>query len=359
MTKDVRKRPMARASSSRIAACTIALVLLAAVSLFAPPRSHAVERLEDGTVRIRAVRLNYLSYAPLLLAESQGHFAEQGVEIEWVPIRRAAEGLLPLSQGKIDVLPNIVYPGLFNLIARGAGIRIVADKGHVSADTSACSYMSYVARTEIVRSGRLETAADIRGLRFATSRTRAGYYEASRLLELAGLKPDDIVFANVPQNVLLQALESGSVDVTLLGEPHLSKAAADGYVVEWMPLREIVPDHQHSYLLFGPTLLEDDRAAGEAFMRAYRNALVRYNEGATPENIAAVAEATTLEPSFVAGLCWAPVRTSGRINTEDLVQYQEWARGEGLLDEVVSPARFWDGSFLDHADSVLAGGSGK
>ncbi|NNE09546.1 MAG: ABC transporter substrate-binding protein, partial [Gemmatimonadetes bacterium] len=311
------------------------------------------ERLADGTIRIRTVRLNYLSYAPLILAESQGHFAEQGIEIEWVPLNRAADGLLPLSQGDLDVLPCIVYPGLFNLIRRGAALRIVADKGHTADGDADCSYMSYVARTELIESGRLKTPADIRGLRFGTSRTRAGFYEACKLLEIAGLTVDDIELVNVPQNVIMQSLAAGNIDITLMGEPHLTQAISEGYAREWLPFQSFIPGHQHSFLIFGPTLIEEDRDAGSAFMVAYRNALLQYNEGATERNIAAIAEATTLDPALVARLCWAPVRASGRVNTDDLVGYQKWAIEQGLLDESVTPDRFWDGSFLDHTDSVI------
>ncbi len=331
----------------------IALLLALAALAFGAEKPQALERLADGTIRIRVIRFNYLSYAPLALADSEGHFADQGIEIEWVRMNRAADGLLPLSRGKLDVLPCIVYPGLFNLIGRGASLRIVADKGHTEDGDADCSYMSYVARSELIESGRLETLSDVRGLRFGTSRTRAGYYEASRLLERAGLTTDDVELLNVPQNVIMQALEMGNADITLLGEPFLTMALDAGYAKEWLPLQDLIPGHQHSFLIFGPTILEDDRDAGNAFMVAYRKALIQYNEGATERNIAAIAEATTLDSALVRRLCWAPIRASGRINADDLVSYQEWAVEQGLLDHSVPPAMFWDGSFLDHTDSVI------
>lgn len=330
------------------------LITLAGAAL--PGRPHAVERLPDGTIKIRVQRLAYLSYAPLSLADSEGHFADAGIEIEWVALNRSADGVLPLVQGDLDVLPGIMFPGIFNLMGRGANMRMVADKGHVSEE--GCHYIGFVARKELVESGRLKAPADLRGLRFGTSRTRPAYYDLTLLMASAGLTDDDVELVNVPTHIAPQALTQGTVDVVLIAEPELTQMVESGAGVLWLPLQTFVPGKQHSYLMFGPTLLEKDRDAGSAFMLAYRKALIQYNEGKTEANIKALARATSLDPDLVARLCWSPTRASGRMNLDDVTRYQQWAVDQGLLDKAVPVDSFWDGSFLDHTDSVLAGESG-
>ena len=71
----------------------------------------------------------FLSYAPFFVAQAEGFFADEGLEVEFVSISRAAVALPALVHGDIDVFAARVMPSFLNLIARGGQIRFVASKG--------------------------------------------------------------------------------------------------------------------------------------------------------------------------------------------------------------------------------------
>lgn len=74
--------------------------------------------------------------APIYIAQAAGLYAEQGLDVELIPIEGVAMSVPLLIQGKLDVLPGPVSPSLFNAIQRGGRLRIVGDKGSTSVTTA-------------------------------------------------------------------------------------------------------------------------------------------------------------------------------------------------------------------------------
>ena len=70
-----------------------------------------------------------ISDAPLYIADSKGYFREEGLDVERRNFRSAADIVLPLREGQIQVGVASVSAGFFNAITDGIKIKIVADKG--------------------------------------------------------------------------------------------------------------------------------------------------------------------------------------------------------------------------------------
>ena len=113
---------------------------------------HEPELRPGPRTRVRVSGRAVLSQAPLILADESGYFRRQGLDVELVGLDNS-EGLPALIEGGMDVLAGQVQPRYFNAIARGAPIRIVADKGHL--DPASCGYVALVARKALLRKGRL------------------------------------------------------------------------------------------------------------------------------------------------------------------------------------------------------------
>jgi NitT/TauT family transport system substrate-binding protein len=164
------------------------------------------------------------------------------------------------------------------------------------------------------------------------------------------------VVVDLPPPVQMQALEEGTIDVALMGEPFVTMAVGAGYGVIWMPLEQVVPDFQHAATLYGPGLL-DNPDAGNRFMVAYLKAVRQYNEGLTERNLELMAEFSGLDQALLEGICLPPIRDNGQINADTILDYQEWAVGQGYLDRVVEEDEFWDPAFVEYASQVLDSGS--
>ena len=287
-------------------------------------------------------------FPELLIALEEGFFEAQGLEVQVVPWHGADAMLPALATGRLDFAPtSSLSPSYINVIQRGAPIRLVAART-VHA-VGACGYVAFLARTALIESGRLEGLASLKGLRVATDRTEPSYYYWSRLLERAGLTVDDVVLKNVPDEIKVEALARDLVDVISTLEPKITRIVDSGHGKVWLPVSAATPDRQNTFLLFGDRLLHERRDLGHRVMAAYRAGLAQYLEGKTERNVEILAKRTRLDPDEVRKLCWPTVSRDGRIDPAGLADYQEWARGLGLIDAVLPYSALVDDGFLERA----------
>ena len=85
--------------------------------------------LAGDKIRIGALRLT--SSAPIFIALERGLFKEEGLEVEVKFMKSAQPVAMALAAGDLDVGATGLTAGLYNAMANGLKIRIVADKGRV------------------------------------------------------------------------------------------------------------------------------------------------------------------------------------------------------------------------------------
>jgi NitT/TauT family transport system substrate-binding protein len=302
-------------------------------------------------VPLTKIRLLYqpvMSFLPLLIAQDEGFFREQGLDVELVTSRRGLEALPLLVQGDVDVFVGTVSSAIFNSIAQGAHIRIVADRGQAVAGKP--TYIAFVARKALVEAGTLESPANWKGLRFDTNPDpEIKNFLLARLLEQAGLTAADVQVTSVLTPADCEALRAGSIDVTVHTEPFVTKMVQDGYGVIWKTAEEIYPDFQTSFMIYSSRLLLRERETGQRFMNAYFKGVRQYHQGKTERNLDIAARHTELDREVLRAAGWPTIREDGRINVQSLVDFQVWAAREKGIDRCVPPEEFWDPGFVEHA----------
>ena len=326
-------------------ACVLAL-------LMSPTPAHAKD---DKLMHLKVATSPFLSWAPIFIGHAEGHFKKHGIELELVRTSGNVEAVPALVAGRLDVVPGMVAPGYFNIMGRGADIKFVADKGHVPDE--GCCYRGFLARRDLVESGKLNSLAQLRGLRIAAERTSTSFYDVNRILTMAGLTEKDVEFVDVPYAAKLDAFKQGAIDVATASEPWLTMIVDAGDAVLWKTDRDIVPGNQHSFILFGPRLLKEDRDLGVRFLMGYLEAVHQYNQGKTERNIQILAEQTELDPDMVRRACWTAVRDNCMMSVDSVVEYEKWAVEQKLLDKVVPAETFWDPSLLEEAQRRLQSGN--
>ena len=123
------------------------------------------EKAPSRPFHLRVVSLPHLSFAPFYIAEEEGFFKEQGLQVEFVKMDAAVQAVPALIRGDLHVMAETIFPNYLNAIARGAKLRIVADKGHLSS--TGCTYAAIVARRLLVEEGKLSTLSQLKGRRVA------------------------------------------------------------------------------------------------------------------------------------------------------------------------------------------------
>ena len=310
----------------------------------------------DRTVRLTVGYRPFLSYSPLFIAQEEGYFAEQGLEVEFVKVLRTSHGMPALSDGKLDVLAGSLNAGLLNAVARGARLRMVADKTHIG--TRGPPYLALLARRELVEDGALSQPERLRGLTLVMNRDNASAFFVEKALARFGLSPDDMKILAIPSAARLEALEKGAVDIVSVTEPWLTRILSSGRSALCTADYEVIPGFQFGYIAFGPTLLDKQPEVGRRFMTAYLRGIRQHNRGRTRRNIEILVKYTRLEPPLLAKAGWPCFRDDGRINVESVLAFQEWGVKKGLVERRLAAADLWDPSFAEQATRLLDGSGG-
>ena len=198
-------------------------------------------------------------FIPLLLAASRGEFAKENLIVN-VEIAAATDAALLMAQGSLDGTATSLNAGFLNLMSEGVPIRAVFPLDREPDDLGAGFYASH----DVVGDDGFQPA-DLEGQRILVPSGIA----TPRILTLwtglseAGVDMTSIQFERFDHAQIAQALINGSAQVGLVVKPFHTALMADPCCLQ-LPY----VTWQQAYYFFGPTIIDDRREAGEAFVRA-------------------------------------------------------------------------------------------
>lgn len=302
------------------------------------------------TFRVAPRLSSFVAY----LAADAGHFAAEGLDVDLVPFDSPSTVIPSLAQGDLDV--STVWrldPAYVNLIARGGRLRLVA-AGMVLAPGE-CGYSAFLARPELIASGRLERPDGLRGLRVSTERTSSSYYVWSRLMEQKGLTMEDVEIVDVPSAARIEAFSKDLIDIATATEPWRTRLIRSGHAALWRPAADVLPGAQTSFIVFGRRLLEERRDLGVRFLRAYQRAVRDYVEqGRTERLIEIVARRTQMAPDELREMCWPTYTLDAELDAATVDDFQRWALAAGQIDAALPLEQLFDAHFLRAAAAAPA-----
>ncbi len=312
---------------------------------------HGNELVRTGQLKLKAVILPVLSFAPLFVAEEEGYFSEQGLQIEFVRLNRAAQAIPALAQGHLDVVGGGVSFGILNALLRSAKIKVVGDKGYFAP--TGCPFVTLMARQDLIKSREVGNFIQIKGRRMVLDPTNFEGYFIEKLISKVGLTLADIEPVDIPDPLVPEAMKKGKIDLAVIPEPWLTRVLQTGSAINWVPCQQVIPDFQFGFLVYGPSLLEKNPDGGKGFMVAYLKAVHQFNRGKTERNLKIIAKYTDLDQDFLRKTCWPSFRNNGQINTRSVLDFQSWGVKKGLLDKTIPPNQFWDPSFIEYANKIV------
>jgi ABC-type nitrate/sulfonate/bicarbonate transport system substrate-binding protein len=324
--------------------------LLLAIALSAQSCSALRSSPPQEPIHLRVIMAPYMSNAPLYIAQQEGYFAAEGLDVEFVDLEDT-ESMVALIQGDLDVMTDLVGAGLLNAISMDTPIRIVADKGYM--DPTGCTVNAIMARSALLESGALESREGLRGRIISFEPETLDGYVLETALAPFGLNADDVQAVDVPRPAEIDGFASESLDLTSTSEPWVTRIAQAGYGGIWRSLQEVLPDMQYAVFVYGPTLLQENPEAGRRFMTAYLRAVRQYNEGKTERNMELLGEFTGQDEAFLQEACWPAFRSDGSINTQSILDFQAWAFEKELVDGLLTTEQFWDPSFVNYASGMI------
>lgn len=321
-----------RQVAGRLLAMIALLVSLVACTSSTTPSGSNTTQAPAATQSTSAqatVRVGYvpvLVYAPLYVGIERGYFKDEGITIESLPIQGGSEAVVQLAAGNFDAALGGAGAGLFNAAARGVSFAIVAPMHSERPPDSSPLVIS------AKRANEIKNIADLKGKKVSINATGAATeYWLAQALAKGGLTINDVQLTTVPFPQVPAALESGSLDAGILGEPLATINQQQGLVS--ILSNDFIDGFYATYLYMGDSLLKQKPEVAAGFMRAYLRAC-RDMQGSymTPE-IAQIIEKYTKVPAAVVEKAAPPqYDPNGTIPIANLETLQSYFRERKLLE---------------------------
>jgi NitT/TauT family transport system substrate-binding protein len=243
-----------------------ALVALALATLLSA--AHAADQVRIGIART-------MSDSGYYIADALGFFRDEGIEVTLTGFKSAAQMIAPLGSGELDVGGGTVSAGLYNAVARGINLKVVADQASMKPGYG---YSSLMVRKDLVDGGRYKSFADLKGMKVAIGAPGTGTASAlNETLKRGGLKYADVevVYLGFPEH--LPAYRNKAIDASITNEPTITRAIEESAAVRIIGNDVTYPDQQTAVVFYADAFARR-RELAERFMRAYLRGVRVYND---------------------------------------------------------------------------------
>ena len=288
----------------------------------------------EGVLRIALLPI--LDVLPFHVAQQNGYFEQLGVRVEPVPVKSAQERDTLMQTGQVDgMLTDLISPILFN--QQEVQIKVVR--------TARKAYPESPLFRLLARPGSdLASPADLAGVEIAISQNTVIEYITDRMLENAGLSPDQIAIQEVSAiPVRFELLINGEIAAATLPDPLASGAVAAGAVL--VVDDSSIEDLSQSILTFGVSALETKPEAVRRFLQAWEMAVAELNSN--PDAYAPLLIEVGRVPESIQGTYRMPPYPEASVpSPEQLADVVQWAQAKGLVANDVPYEGTVDASFL-------------
>jgi NitT/TauT family transport system substrate-binding protein len=296
-----------------------------------------------------------ISDAAIFIAVEKGYFKDQGISLDLQTFQSAANMVAPLGTGELDAGGGAPSAGLYNAIDRGVNMRIVADKGSLTAGHG---YEAVIVRKALA--DKVKSAKDMKGLKISiAARDIVPEYSLDQYLRTGGLTVKDVEVTPLAFPDMIAALANGAIDVAVPTEPTATRILDAGTGVLITRTDVIVPGEQTAVILFSEKLAGNKDVAVR-FMKAYllgarfyTDAFDKKDAAKRTEAIAILAKATKLDPALLERVVVPGIDPNGAVNVKSLDAAQQYFVTKGSQAKALDMAKVVDASFADAAVKAL------
>jgi len=302
------------------------------------------------TLKVGTLRLS--NTAPLFIGMDKVFFELEGIKVEPVWFKAAQPIAAALATGDIDIGATGLTAGLYNSIAQGMKISIVADKGR---EWPGYKLTALLVDTEQWKTGVRELK-DLRGKRVGITQIGSTFhYMLGNILEKRGMSLNDVKVVPLGSlNSMRDTLITHQVESVFLNQPFVTAIEKNGTgnVLLW------VGDHlpyQIAAIFYGEKLTKN-RGAALSFMKGYIRSCRYYydhalakKEGAPYQEILDLISKYTEEKPDVIALALPYNDRNGELYVEDIQKQLDWYHRNGMVSKKSSGSEMVDLSFWKEA----------
>ena len=314
-------------------------------------------------VTLKVMTQHVVTDVALYIAQERGYFKEQDLNIQFRDISNGSDAVPFVSTGKLDVAVGSPGAGLFNAMARGINVKLVADKGAVSPDGKNKNGFTGLQWLVVAKSeaDSIKRYQDLKGKTVAIPDRGAGLeIMLDKLLAKGGLTLNDVNIKTVPFPSMLAALGNKSIDAALELEPFATQGAAKGSLVRFKNAVDFYPGEQAAALVFGPSVDRMGHNVGTRFMVAYTKGLRAYNDAFGPKKKDHAAVVSILvkniavkDPALYDEMSWSYMNPNCTLNSKVLAEDLDWYVAHGYVKVKPDLSKAIDDSYCAAAVNQL------
>lgn len=232
--------------------------------------TEAAGDLKTVSIQIDGSAVPY--YAPLYLAQENGFFAEEGLNVEFY-YAAAADIVKNVAAGNVEFgFPNA--DAVVAAKAQGIPVKVV----HTT-------YQEGLGAIIFGTDSGIQTPADLKGKKVAvTSLGSANYFQLQAAMESEGLSVDDVNVEIVGTGAILTALTEGQVDAIVFSKLRTIELNNSGYAAGEIPCDQFLPSFGN-VLVAGDSLIAEDPEVVDGFCRALSKSIEYIIDGHVEEAV--------------------------------------------------------------------------
>jgi len=308
-----------------------------------------------GAQSPQAVKLGVLkltSSAVLFLGVEKGYFREFGIEPELVYFQAAQPIAVALASGDLQIGATGLTAGLYNIVAGGVRIWIVADKGREWPDHN---LTALVVRKDLYDNG-VRSMRELKGRKVGVTQIGSTFhYNVGRYLEKEGMASGDVQLVPLQAlPALNDALMARRVDAVATAEPFVSRLESAGAGVTIAQTGDTFP-WQIATVMYSDRFARD-RTRAVAFMkgyvkssRHYFDAVIAKKAGPAFDEVLAITARYTGAPADLIQKGFPYQDRNGRLMPGDVGRQMAWWHAQNLVKAPVPEKDIVDESFLRDA----------
>ena len=302
--------------------------------------------------RVKVGLLKLSSSAPIFIGMDKGFFEAEGTKVEPIWFKAAQPIAVATTTGDIDVGATGLTAGLYNSIAQGMKVAIVADKGR---EWPKYKLTALLVNTDQWKAG-VRDLKDLKGKRIGITQIGSTFhYMLGNILEKRGMSLSDVKVVPLGSITSMRdALISQQIESVFLNQPFVTavEKAGTGHVLLWVG--DYLP-YQVAAVFYGEKFMKN-RQAAISFMKGYIRSCRYYydyslikNEGVSYQEILNLISKYTEEKTDAIALALPYNDRNGELLTEDIQKQIDWYHKNDMVSKKMASSEMVDLSFWKEA----------
>lgn len=329
----------------------------AAPASSAPAPSQTTEPAKTPSGDLQTVKFGFVPVAinaPVYVAAEKGYFADEGLNVEFLPVDGGSDAIVQVAAGTFDAVGGGISASMLNAVARGIEFEIAAPL-HTERPKLASPFVVSKKRFD---NGELTKMSDLKGKKVATNnRGTATEWWLSEALKQGGVDITEVEVIGLPFPQVAPALESGTLDGAILTEPFATAAEDKGFIVRLS--ENFISDFKPTYVYFNKQWVTANPDAATRFIKAYLRGArdLQGEQYFDAANVAAIAKYTRVNPEVIKRARRPYFDPNGAVPLADIQTLQAFYRKQGLLnyDQDIDMSKFVNTKYVEEALKQLGG----